>query len=210
MLLEPKMEKKEKIFIAILIILFHILQYFSFLNHHHFLLLAVWFLYLLNLYMKYILPVKWAVHKWCNVQFSVNQLLCRIIKRNLYMYVSLSTDSPLHHSTHSVNTFDCTTDWVTGVQFLTGHNFSLHHRVWTDSGTLGYSWVLYSRVKQPGHETSQLPSSSAEIKNVWSYSFTPHTSLCHLALIWLQGWLFTFAIFRIYPIQIDLCSGQVS
>jgi len=34
-------------------------------------------------------------------------------------------------------------------------------------------------VKQPGCETDHLPPSSAGIKNVWSYTSTPHTSSSH-------------------------------
>jgi hypothetical protein len=38
-----------------------------------------------------------------------------------------------------------------------------------------YTGVLYSEVKWPGREVNHSPSSSAEVKNVWSYTSLPHT-----------------------------------
>jgi hypothetical protein len=37
----------------------------------------------------------------------------------------------------------------------------------------GVSGALSLRVKQLGHEADHLPPSSAEVKNVWSYTSTP-------------------------------------
>jgi hypothetical protein len=35
------------------------------------------------------------------------------------------------------------------------------------------SGVLWLGVKRPGHEDDHLPPSGAEVKNAWSYTFTP-------------------------------------
>jgi hypothetical protein len=56
-------------------------------------------------------------------------------------------------------------------------NFPLHHRVQTGSGTHQTSYPMSTRgsfpgVKRPGREVDHSPS-SAEVKNVWSYTSTP-------------------------------------
>jgi hypothetical protein len=58
-------------------------------------------------------------------------------------------------------------------------NLSLHHRnIQTGSGTHPAPYpmgtrVLSLRVKRPGREADHSPPSSAEVKNAWSYTFTP-------------------------------------
>jgi hypothetical protein len=44
--------------------------------------------------------------------------------------------------------------------------------------------VLSSGVKWPGHEADHSPPFSAEVKNVWSYAFTP-CSVKHHAQLYL-------------------------
>jgi hypothetical protein len=58
-------------------------------------------------------------------------------------------------------------------------NFSLHHRVQTGSGPNQppIQWVpgdLSLAVKWPVHESDNLPPSTAEVKNTWSYTTTSH------------------------------------
>jgi hypothetical protein len=46
-----------------------------------------------------------------------------------------------------------------------------------------FQWILGAtslRVKQPGREADHLPPSSAEVKNVWSYTSTPQ----HVFMAW--------------------------
>ena len=52
-------------------------------------------------------------------------------------------------------------------------------------------WVpeaLYRGIKRPWHEADHLRTSSAEIKNEWSYTYTPYT------LSWCAQWQITFCI----------------
>jgi hypothetical protein len=57
-------------------------------------------------------------------------------------------------------------------------NFSLHHRVHTDSGAheppiQGVPGALPLEIKRPAREADHSPPSSAEVENSWSYTFTP-------------------------------------
>ena len=45
----------------------------------------------------------------------------------------------------------------------------------TPSSTTWAPMAVPQRIKQPGCKADHLPLSSAEIKNVWSYTFTPLT-----------------------------------
>jgi hypothetical protein len=71
---------------------------------------------------------------------------------------------------------------MTRIRFL-GEGFSLFatasrpalwptqpHIKWVVPGT------LFSGVKRPGSEADDPPPSTAEVKNAWSYTYTPHTS----------------------------------
>jgi hypothetical protein len=70
-------------------------------------------------------------------------------------------------------------DRGSSVRFPAGAgNFSLHHRVLNGSGTHPASYSMGNRgfflgVKQPGREADHSPSSSAEVKNAWSYTSIP-------------------------------------
>jgi hypothetical protein len=71
-------------------------------------------------------------------------------------------------------------DWDSRVRFPTGAgNFSLHHRVRNGSWAHPASYATGTRdylslgVKRPGRKANSLPSSSAKVKNAWSYIFTP-------------------------------------
>jgi hypothetical protein len=69
-------------------------------------------------------------------------------------------------------------------------HFSLRHRVQTDSGTLPTSYpmctnVLSPEVRRPGHETDHSPPCSAEVKNVWSYTYTP-------SYVFMARWLIQY------------------
>jgi hypothetical protein len=69
------------------------------------------------------------------------------------------------------------TEW-SGVRVpVEAGNFSLHHRVQTDTGAHPGSYPMVNRGsfhggKAGGHETDHLPPSSAEVKNAWSYTST--------------------------------------
>jgi hypothetical protein len=57
-------------------------------------------------------------------------------------------------------------------------NFSLHHRVQIGSGAQPVSYpmgtgALSLGLKRPGREADHSPTSSAEIKNAWSYTALP-------------------------------------
>jgi len=70
------------------------------------------------------------------------------------------------------------------VQFLAGaENFSLHHRAHNGSGSYPppIQWIPGAPslgVKWPKREADYSPSSSAEVKNAWSYTSIPYTSSC--------------------------------
>jgi len=71
--------------------------------------------------------------------------------------------------------------WMTGVQFPDGTgNFFLRHCVQTSSADQPPSHPLGTGspfpAKQPGREANHSFQSSTEIKNVWIYTSTPHTS----------------------------------
>jgi hypothetical protein len=66
-------------------------------------------------------------------------------------------------------------------------NFSLHHRVQTGSGAHPppIQWVsgaLSLEVKRSGRKADHSLPSSAEVKNAWSYTFTPPIHLHGMAL----------------------------
>jgi hypothetical protein len=69
--------------------------------------------------------------------------------------------------------------WTTGVQFLVGpENFSLGPRILPPiHWVLG---VLSLGVKQPGREANRTLSSSAKVKNVWSYT----SALPYVFMVW--------------------------
>jgi hypothetical protein len=57
-------------------------------------------------------------------------------------------------------------------------NFSLHHRDQNGCGAYPASYpvgtgTLSLGIKRPGREADHSPPSGAEIKNAWSYTFTP-------------------------------------
>jgi hypothetical protein len=59
-----------------------------------------------------------------------------------------------------------------------GKRFSLYHSVKTGPGAFPASypviiWVISPRVKRPEREADRSQLSSAEVKNVWGYAFTP-------------------------------------
>jgi hypothetical protein len=61
-------------------------------------------------------------------------------------------------------------------------NFSLYHRVQNGFGARPASHPMGTRgsfpgVKRPGREADHSPPSSAEVKNIWSYTSTPPISL---------------------------------
>jgi hypothetical protein len=76
--------------------------------------------------------------------------------------------------------------WGTSVQWLDygvgqpgftsgrGKNFSLRNRVQNGSGAHPVWYPM--GVLSPGGEDDYLPPSTAEVKNEWSYTSTPHTS----------------------------------
>jgi hypothetical protein len=66
-------------------------------------------------------------------------------------------------------------------------NFSLHHRVQNGSGAHPASYPMGARgsfpgVKRPGREADHSPPTSAEVKNVLSYTSTPPIRLHGLVL----------------------------
>jgi hypothetical protein len=71
------------------------------------------------------------------------------------------------------------TGWTTRVELPAGaEKFSLRHHVKIGSGAHPGSYPLgtgdsFPGVKWPGREAHHSPPSSAEVKNVWSYTFTP-------------------------------------
>jgi len=71
------------------------------------------------------------------------------------------------------------TGWTTGVRFLLGAGtLFLRHRVQTGSGAHSSSCAVSIGVFPPGvmrsgREVDHSPPSSAEVKNTWSYTFTP-------------------------------------
>jgi hypothetical protein len=61
-------------------------------------------------------------------------------------------------------------------------NFSLHHRVQNGSGAYPDSYPMgttgyFLGEKWPGREFDHSPTSSAEVKNAWSYISTPQIRL---------------------------------
>jgi len=77
-------------------------------------------------------------------------------------------------------------DWTTGIPFLTGTgNFSLHHLcVHTSSGSIQLPiqevpGALYLGVKRLKHDAAHSLSSSAEVKNAWSYKSAPPPLCLH-------------------------------
>jgi len=73
-------------------------------------------------------------------------------------------------------------DWTTGVQFLAGAMMEFILFTTTSRPALEPTQPPIQRVqgapptpgvKQPGREADHSPPSSAEVKNVWSYTSTP-------------------------------------
>jgi hypothetical protein len=52
-------------------------------------------------------------------------------------------------------------------------NFSLHHSVQNGSGTHPTFYPMGTEDSFPGGKADHSPPSSAEVKNAWSYTFTP-------------------------------------
>jgi hypothetical protein len=75
-----------------------------------------------------------------------------------------------------------------GVRVLAGAgNFSLHHRVQTGSGAHPPSYPMgtmgsFPGIKRQGRVADHSPPSSAEVKNAWSYTFTPPIRLHGMVL----------------------------
>jgi hypothetical protein len=74
-------------------------------------------------------------------------------------------------------------------------NFSLHHCVQNGSGAHPVSYPMgtggsFLGVKRPGREADHSPSSSAEVKNAWSYTSTPLGCLRGVVLSEAQGQLY--------------------
>jgi hypothetical protein len=66
-------------------------------------------------------------------------------------------------------------------------SFSLHHHVQTGSGAHSASYPMGTRalslgIQRPGREADHTPTSSAEVKNAWSYTSTPPISLHDVVL----------------------------
>jgi len=66
-------------------------------------------------------------------------------------------------------------------------SYSLHHRVQTDSGAHPVSYPMGKRgsllwVKAAGGEADHSPTSSAEVKDAWSYTSIPLISLYSVVL----------------------------
>jgi hypothetical protein len=66
------------------------------------------------------------------------------------------------------------------------------------------SELLFPRVKQPGRETDHSFPSSAEVKNIWTYTFTPYTSL------WLKhrNKFSTYRYLQKIPIPVSLLVSE--
>jgi hypothetical protein len=69
-----------------------------------------------------------------------------------------------------------------------GWEFFLHHRVQTGSEAHSASYPMRTRalssvgVKRPGREADHSPPSNPEVKNAWTYTFTPPIRLHSLVL----------------------------
>jgi hypothetical protein len=77
---------------------------------------------------------------------------------------------------------DEATGWMNEVQFPAGEVTGFHHRFKIGSGDHPASYqmgvgALTLRIKLPGSEADNSPQSSAQIKNVWSYTSTPPVCL---------------------------------
>jgi len=65
---------------------------------------------------------------------------------------------------------------MTGVQFLAGEVtecFSLYYHIWTNSEAQPATNPVDTRSSSLRHEANHSSLSSAEAKNMWSYTFTP-------------------------------------
>jgi hypothetical protein len=86
-------------------------------------------------------------------------------------------------------------------------NSSLHHRIQNGSGAHPppLQWIpgaLSLGVKRPGREVDHLPSSSAEVKNAWSYNSTPQYAFMAWCLVKYRGnFTFTFTFYFYRPIM---------
>jgi hypothetical protein len=89
-----------------------------------------------------------------------------------------------------------------------GRDFFLRHRVRTGSGAHPASYPMVTGgyltgFKRPGRETDNSRTSSAEVKNAWSYASTPHVMARYLVK-YKDNFTFTlpFHIFHIFHIFI--------
>jgi hypothetical protein len=108
-------------------------------------------------------------------------------------------------------------EWLSGIALCYGledrgvrvpagaGNFSLHHRVQTDSGAHPASYPTvtggsFSRGKAAGRETDHSPPSGAEVKNAWSCTSTSTIRLHGVVLSFKkeQGQLYLLLISRKY------------
>jgi len=103
---------------------------------------------------------------------------------------------------------------ITGVLWFDSRQglefFSLRHRIQAGSGAHLASFprgtgALSPGVKRPGHEANNSPSPSAEVKNAWSYAFTPPYVFMVCCLVKHRN-NFTFTL----PLTTNLCSISVS
>jgi hypothetical protein len=68
-------------------------------------------------------------------------------------------------------------------------NFSLNHCIWNGPGVHPASYPMGTRValslgvKRPGREADHSHSSSAEVKNAWSYTSTPQYAFMAQCLV---------------------------
>jgi hypothetical protein len=74
-------------------------------------------------------------------------------------------------------------------------NFSLHHRVQIDYGAhpIGIGGSSLG-VKRVGREADHSPPSSSELKNAWSYIYTPQYAFMTWCLVKKHRDNFTFAV----------------
>jgi hypothetical protein len=95
------------------------------------------------------------------------------------------------------------TGW-SGVRVPIGaENFSPNHRVQNGSGAHPASYPTGTRgsfpwLKRPGREADHSPPSSAEVKNAWSYTSTPHYAFIAWCLVKTQGQLYLYIYLYLY------------
>jgi hypothetical protein len=119
----------------------------------------------------------WLLKQAAHVAVGVGVLIVRRTRGGAYWRINQS-DGAAQYS-----------DWTSGVWFLTGQDFSLRHKVQTGCGL---PWFFARGIKRQGREANHSRLSSAEVKNAWSYTFTPpYTCMawCLAQLDWAWKWL---------------------